>query len=36
MPIYQYANYDFQVTSELKNFMPDLAGLITEEMVGSN
>jgi lysine 2,3-aminomutase len=36
MPIYQYPDYEFKVTNELKNFMPDLSGLLTEEFVGSN
>ncbi len=36
MPIYQYPDYDFKLTSELKNFMTDPDIMFSTDLVGTN
>lgn len=36
MPVYEYPEYDFKVTKEFKNFMPDPSNLFSTELIGTN
>ncbi len=36
MPIYQYPDYDFKITDELRNFMSNPTNLLIEEIIGAN
>jgi len=36
MPIYQYPEYDFNITGELKNFMSEPFAFITDELISAN
>jgi lysine 2,3-aminomutase len=36
MPVYQYPEYDFKITDELRNFMSEPFAFITDELISAN